>query len=97
MPLGVGGPSAGQCWECLGRPPDWVCNECKKPMPCAHLPHTPALSKEVAAARARLMRVIDAYKDGQCEWATVEAALAAHETAQWKARTEWGFAKGRSN
>ena len=82
---------AGECWECEGKPPDWTCPVCGRRVPCAHVQQVPALTKASAMTRSDLMRAIELYRAGSCDWAYVEHAIDRHEQAD---RSAWRKYRG---
>jgi len=58
--LGVGPTNRDQCWDCEGRPPNWVCVTCRKHYPCEHNQEHPSLTRAEADAYSRVVRAHDA-------------------------------------
>lgn len=95
-PNGVREKTTGECWECLGRPPDWVCvtDGCNRPFPtCGHWENYPnaSLSKPEAAARARVLTAVEALVNGPGSWSAVERAISEYGRAvrsTWAERLE---------
>lgn len=77
---------SGECWSCEGRPPTWVCRVCGRHPPCEHVREQPALTTASAMSRSDLLRSVELYRAGTCDWAYVEAALDRHEQA---VRSAW--------
>ena len=75
-PFGTAGSALdGRCWECEGRPPDWICSVCAKRYPCKHNEAIPASSKEEADQRARVLRAVESYHNGAAGLENLERCL----------------------
>lgn len=84
----------GECWFCAGRPPNWKCSTCGRKLPCDHIREAPALTKASAMTKADLMRAIECYRVGTCDWAYVESCIDRHEV---EVRTSWSRRESEEN
>lgn len=56
--FGVGPTNKGQCWHCLGCPPDWTCNTCQKKLPCEHM-HESVVDRALIKIEAEARVAVD--------------------------------------
>lgn len=85
--------SADECWWCSGKPPTWTCTGCGRSLPCEHIHEVPSLTKACAVTRSDLMKAVELYKLGGCDWRYVELQIDSHETevrSSWVSRVERG-------